>query len=158
MVLVCLKHISLIKKNYVGNCKNTSNLKKIPHYYSFLVSGCGVATRGWMAGNYRTAWLTWLGASQKPSISRTKPRSRWTSTRSCGAPGRWTVSWAVVSLYVLIDPYWDIFVIPISYSHHVDFNCTYYSYLRMLRFRLEKCGGLTVYTWATPTASLLSLW
>lgn len=31
MVLVCLKHISLIKKNYVGNCKNTSNLKKIPH-------------------------------------------------------------------------------------------------------------------------------
>lgn len=133
-------------------------MKKTINITPSLALGCGVATRGWMAGNYRTAWLTWLGASQKPSTSRTKPRSRWTSTRSCGAPGRWTVSWAVVSLYVTMDPYWDIFVNSISYSHHVDFNCSLYSYLPMWRFRLEKCGGLTVYTWATPTASQLSLW
>lgn len=57
MILVCFKHISLIKRIMFVTVK-TLELEKNRQYYPFLVSGCGVATRGWMAGNYRTAWLT----------------------------------------------------------------------------------------------------
>lgn len=57
MILLCFKHISLIKRIMFVIVK-TLELETNRQYYPFLVSGCGVATRGWMAGNYRTAWLT----------------------------------------------------------------------------------------------------
>lgn len=75
-------------------CKNNEIWK---YNCSLSVSDLGVVMRVWTAVNWRTVWWISRAASQKPSTSKTSLRSRWTSMRFSGAPGRWTASWAAVS-------------------------------------------------------------